>query len=177
MAINPSKVGEQISTLRKIKKLTQNDLGERLNVSFQAVSKWERGETLPDTSILVDLANVLETTVDNILNGGEKTMNYKGKITVSDINEGINCLERVGFLIGKDNIIYRHAINGINEKMNMDIEECFADDYKRECVVAEAIIQNLKAGAYIDISDVKNNLKYEHFSNIIIQYASRYGIK
>jgi transcriptional regulator with XRE-family HTH domain len=177
MSINPSKVGDQIFTLRKIKKLTQNDLGERLNVSFQAVSKWERGETLPDTSILVDLASVLETTVDNILNGGEKTMHYKGKITVSDIREGINCLERVGFLIGKDNIIYRHAINGVNEKMNMDIEECFADQYKRECLVAEAIIQNLKAGAYIDISDVKNNIKYEHFSNIVMEYALRYGIK
>jgi transcriptional regulator with XRE-family HTH domain len=177
MTVNSNKVGEQISTLRKIKKLTQNELGERLNVSFQAVSKWERGETLPDTSILVDLANVLETTVDNILNGGEKTMTYKGKITVSDMREGINCLERVGFLIGKDNIIYRHAINGINEKMNMDIEECFADDYKRECLIAEAVIQNLKAGAYVDISDIKNSFKYERFSNIVIEYASKYGIK
>jgi transcriptional regulator with XRE-family HTH domain len=177
MTVNSNKVGEQISTLRKIKKLTQNELGERLNVSFQAVSKWERGETLPDTSILVDLANVLETTVDNILNGGEKTMTYKGKITVSDMREGINCLERVGFLIGKDNIIYRHAINGINEKMNMDIEECFADDYKLECLIAEAVIQNLKAGAYVDISDIKNSFKYERFSNIVIEYASKYGIK
>lgn len=177
MAINSNKVGEQISTLRKMKKMTQNELGERLNVSFQAVSKWERGETLPDTSILVDLANVLETTVDNILNGGEKLMNYKKKITVSDMREGINCLERVGLLIGKDNLIYRYAINGINEKMNMDIEEYFSDDYRRECLVAEAILQSLKAGSYIDISDVKNNFKYEHFSNIVCEYALKYGIK
>ena len=177
MTIDSNKVGEQISTLRKIKKLTQNELGERLNVSFQAVSKWERGETLPDTSILIDLANVLETTVDNILNGGEKIMNYKKKIKVSDMREGINCLERVGLLIGKDNLIYRYAINGINEKMNMDIEEYFSDDYKRECLIAEAILQNLKAGAYIDISDVRKNFKYEHFSNIVCEYASKYGIK
>lgn len=75
MPINSSKDGKQISALRKIKKLTQNDLGERLNVSFQAVSKWELGETLPDTSILIDIADVLETTVDNILSGGEKFLN------------------------------------------------------------------------------------------------------
>ena len=43
-------VGKQIASLRKAKGLTQNQLGERLNISFQAVSKWERGEALPDRS-------------------------------------------------------------------------------------------------------------------------------
>ena len=62
--MNIQKVGGQIAALRKAKGLTQNDLGERLGVTFQSVSKLERGETLPDTAILVDLADVLETTVD-----------------------------------------------------------------------------------------------------------------
>lgn len=39
------KIGQQICYLRKARGLTQADLGERLGVSFQAVSKWERGET------------------------------------------------------------------------------------------------------------------------------------
>ena len=43
MSINLSDVGNQILALRKAKGITQNELGERLNVSFQAVSKWERG--------------------------------------------------------------------------------------------------------------------------------------
>ena len=80
--IDMKKVGVQISTLRKNKGLTQSELADRLGISFQAVSKWENGITLPDVSILVDLASVLETSVDHILNGGEKIMNYKGKITV-----------------------------------------------------------------------------------------------
>ena len=67
--IDAAKVGRQIADLRKVKGLTQSQLGERLNISFQAVSKWERGETLPDVGILLDLAKVLETTVDHILNG------------------------------------------------------------------------------------------------------------
>jgi len=92
MIINPEKVGAQISTLRKAKQLTQIKLGEKLNISYQAVSKWERGEALPDTSILVELAQVLETSVDNILIGGEKVLNYKGKLSVKDMREGINCL-------------------------------------------------------------------------------------
>ena len=79
------KAGSQIATLRKGRRLTQNDLGERLGVSFQAVSKWERGETLPDTALLLDLAEALETTVDFILTGGERAMAYKGKITFRSI--------------------------------------------------------------------------------------------
>lgn len=176
MSVNPQKVGNQICALRKIKKITQAELGERLSVSFQAVSKWERGEALPDTAILVNLANVLETTVDNILNGGEKIINYKGKIAVSDMKAGIECIEKMGNLLGKNNIIYRSAIQGINEKMNMEVEDCLADDYKREALLAEAIIQNIIAGAYVDITDIKNNFKYEHFSNIVCSFAKKYGI-
>lgn len=171
------KVGNQIAMLRKNKGLTQNDLGERLGITFQAVSKWERGETLPDTSILVDLADILETTVDYILTGGEKSISFKGKISVSDMINGIRSLENMGKYLGKENIIYRHAISGINENMNVDIEECFYDDYAFEAFVAEAIIRNLKNGAYIDNTDVKINFRHEHFRNIVLNYCEKYGIK
>lgn len=177
MSINLLDTGNQIYALRKAKGMTQNELGERLNVSFQAVSKWERGETLPDTGILIDLADVLETTVDNILTGGRKVMNYRGRITVSDMKNGILCLENAGKLLGKDNIIYRYAVKGINENMNTDIEAAFNDDYVFECFVAEAVIQNLNAGSYIDITDVKNSFKHEHFRNIVLEYAKKRGIK
>ncbi len=177
MSIDVLKVGKQIAALRKAKGITQAELGNRVNVSFQAVSKWERGEALPDVGILVELANVLETSVDSILTGGQKTLNYRGKIKVSDMKAGIMCLEEMGRLLGKDNLIYRSAVQGINENMNTDIEACFSDDYIFECFAAEAIIQNLKAGSYIDLTDVKNNFKHEHFRNIVIDYAEKYGIK
>ncbi|MBQ7121105.1 MAG: helix-turn-helix transcriptional regulator [Clostridia bacterium] len=177
MSVNTEKVGNQIISLRRAKGLTQAQLGERLSVSFQAVSKWERGEALPDAGVLVDLANVLETSVDNILTGGEKAINYRGKITVSDMKEGIACIERCGRLLGRDNLIYRCAVEGINEKMNTDIEECFKDERVFECFVAEAVIQNLKSGSYVDLTDVKNNFKYEHFRNIVLDYAKKYGVK
>ncbi len=96
MSIDVLKIGEQIATLRKAKGITQAELGNRVNVSFQAVSKWERGEALPDVGILVELANVLETSVDNILTGGQKMLNYRGKIKVSDMKAGIMCLEEMG---------------------------------------------------------------------------------
>ena len=112
--MNIEKVGEQIAVLRKSKALTQSELGERLGVSFQAVSKWERGETLPDITLLPDLAKILETTIDFILLGSEKVIEYKGKFTVTDVKKGLNCLKNVGEYLGAENIIYRSAINGIN---------------------------------------------------------------
>ena len=175
--MNIQKVGEQISALRKAKGITQRDHGERLGVSFQAVSKWERGETLPDVTILPDLAKVLETTIDNILSGGENVVEYKGKCTVSDLKKGLACLKNSGEYLGKENLIYRAAIKGINTELNTDIEEAFSDDYVFEAFLAEAIIQNLMAGLYIDISDVKNNFRHEHFKNIVVNYCNRYGIK
>ena len=170
-------VGAQIAHLRKEKGLTQNDLGDRLGVSFQAVSKWERGETLPDTAILLDLANALETSVDCILTGGSQVLHYRGKFTVAQMSEGILTLKRMGELLGKDNALYRHAIAGINENMNTNIEDAFTDDRVMECFIAEAIIQNLMVGKYIDPTNVKNGLQNEHFRNIVLDHCARYGIK
>lgn len=175
--MNMQKVGEQISVLRKNKNMTQNELGERIGVTFQAVSKWERGETLPDTAVLVDLANILETTTDYILTGGEKAMTFKGKITVADMINGVRCIEDMGKYLGFENIIYRYAVMGINQGMNTNIEESYVNDYILEAFVAEAIIQNLKAGAFVDTTDVRNNFKYEHFRKIVLSECAKYGIK
>lgn len=175
--MNTSKIAGQISTLRKAKGLTQNELGERVGVTFQAVSKWERGETLPDITVLPDLARVLETSIDNILLGGERQLEYKGKITVSDMKAGLGCLRKMGECLGKENLIYRSAVEGINTKMNTDIENAFNDDYAFEAFVAEAVIQNLMQGVYVDISDIKNNFRHEHFKNIVVDFCKRYGIR
>lgn len=175
--MNIKKVGEQIAVLRKTKGITQSELGERIGVSFQAVSKWERGETLPDITLLPDLAKILETTVDYILLGNEKIIEYKGKFSVADIKKGLNSLKNMGEYLGAENIIYRAAIKGINADLNTDIEEAFTNDYIFEAFLAEAIIQNLISGLYVDISDVKNNFKHEHFKNIVVDYCNRYGIK
>lgn len=171
------KVGSQIGLLRRSRGLTQQELGERLGVTFQAVSKWERGETLPDTMILPDLAKVLETTVDFILSGGMPAIAYRGKIRYEDMAEGIRCLEKMGRLLGRENLIFCHAVRGINEGMNTDIEQCFTDDHAFEAFAAEAIIQNVMAGAYIDVTDVKRNFKSEHFRSIVLDFCGKYGIR
>lgn len=61
------KVGRKISELRKQKNMTQLELADRMGVSFQAVSNWERGNSMPDISKLPELAEIFGTTIDNIL--------------------------------------------------------------------------------------------------------------
>ena len=62
------KIGHYIQHLRKSAGMTQKELADKLHISFQAVSKWENGDSLPDTAILLDLCDVLNTTADKLLN-------------------------------------------------------------------------------------------------------------
>ena len=71
MNLDAKLMGSFLQTERKRMGLTQSELSERLNVSPQAVSNWERGETLPDVSVLLDLAETLHCSVDAILSGGK----------------------------------------------------------------------------------------------------------
>ncbi|MBQ8605309.1 MAG: helix-turn-helix transcriptional regulator [Clostridia bacterium] len=60
-------IAHNIQTLRQNANLTQAELAERLNYSDKAVSKWERGESVPDVHILKQIADMFEVTVDYLL--------------------------------------------------------------------------------------------------------------
>ena len=62
-------LGKRIANLRKSKNLKQDDLAQKLNVSPQAVSKWENDQTCPDISLLPELAKTLGVSVDTLLSG------------------------------------------------------------------------------------------------------------
>ncbi len=66
------KVGNFIMNRRKELGMTQQQLAEKLNVSFQAVSKWENGTSYPNTELLYDLGIILDSSVDEILSGTRK---------------------------------------------------------------------------------------------------------
>lgn len=70
--LNSVKIGNFITDKRKSLSLTQQQLADKLNISFQAISKWENGTTYPNIEILSDLATVLDVSVDEILAGSEK---------------------------------------------------------------------------------------------------------
>ncbi len=66
--LDKKKVGKRIAYYRKEHGMTQKDLAKLLNISYQAVSKWEAGNSLPTVEMLYDIANILNVTVDWLLN-------------------------------------------------------------------------------------------------------------
>ena len=69
--------GEMISSLRKEKNMTQNDLAEKMNVTDKAVSKWERNLSCPDINSIPKLAEILGVSVEKLLNAQTKQENSK----------------------------------------------------------------------------------------------------
>ncbi len=67
--MNNNNMGSFISEMRKTKKMTQKDLAQALGITDKAVSKWERGLSYPDISLLSRLADVLGVTVSELLDG------------------------------------------------------------------------------------------------------------
>lgn len=63
------KIGRYIATCRKKVGLTQMQLAEKLGITDKAVSKWERGIAMPDTSIMLELCNILNINVNELLSG------------------------------------------------------------------------------------------------------------
>jgi len=86
--MNMQDVGRNIARLRREHDMTQVELADRLMVSYQAVSSWERGLTMPDVSKLPDISQVLRVSIDELL----------GNVRQADmvrhvLNEGSDALE------------------------------------------------------------------------------------
>lgn len=90
------------------KNLTQADTAERLGVTAQSVSNWERGESLPDASILIDVAQIYETSVDAILGGGREAWRFRRRVTVAQLREVMSAVGRMGEILGRDHFILQH---------------------------------------------------------------------
>ena len=98
--INMHDIGMKISTLRKERDMTQLELADKMGVSYQAVSSWERGATMPDISRLPDISQVLGVSIDelfgnstqaemvkNVLNRQTDAYTQDNKPNINDIAE------------------------------------------------------------------------------------------
>ena len=68
------KIGQFIAECRKQKSLTQMQLSEKIGITDKAVSKWERGIAMPDTSIMLELCDILDISVNELLSGEKINM-------------------------------------------------------------------------------------------------------
>lgn len=83
------KIGKFIATKRKAKNMTQSQLAERLCVTDRAVSKWECGRSLPDTSNILELCEILEINVNELLTGEELSMESYSKQAEANLLEAV----------------------------------------------------------------------------------------
>lgn len=78
--MNQEKIGKFIANLRKEKNMTQQELAEKINVTDRAISHWENGRRLPDISLLKELGDVFNVTIDEIINGERITEKDQKKL-------------------------------------------------------------------------------------------------
>ena len=167
------KVGRYIQRLRKGAGMTQKDLAEKLNISFQAVSKWENGDALPDTGILLDLCDALNTTADKLLNGGSVAAAARRMMRLEDVAAGFQYMEQIGRLFGEDCTFFTGMIKGINAEMNIDLLTCLKDPMTREVLYAEVLIQGILSGRTVDMEEIEAGFQNRRMVETIRRYIAK----
>ncbi len=85
--MNQIKIGKFIAECRKNSNLTQMQLAEKLNITDRAISKWENGKAMPDSSIMLDLCKELKISVNELLSGEMIDMKNYNKMAEENLFE------------------------------------------------------------------------------------------
>ena len=91
--MDQEKIGAFIAEKRKEAGLTQAELAEKLGITDRAVSKWERGKSLPDASIMLELCSILGITVNDLLSGEVVSMENYNKENEKNLVEMVKLKE------------------------------------------------------------------------------------
>ena len=78
--MDQERIGKFIKDIRKKNNLTQKDLADKYNVTYQAVSKWETGKNMPDISILKEICKDYNKDINELLIDKKVSQKYKSKI-------------------------------------------------------------------------------------------------
>lgn len=161
------KIGNLIAKLRREKGLTQQELGDMVGIGFRAVSKWERGITMPDISLINELSKILGITSDELLSGElNKSVNSKEKnklskpikITISIIT--IIILIITSIIIYQNNKTYLYEITQI-DTADYRLEGQIAFERKQmNITINELALENKEL-----LSTKIKNYQYEIYSN------------
>lgn len=177
MNLNLQQIGQFIQSCRKDLGMTQSELSERIGVSPQSVSNWERGETLPDVTILPDLASVLRCSVDSILSGGAGCGGYRRHVTVAQMREALSAMNHIGELLGRDHFIYITMIEALNKRMNTTIELSFTDAHIFEVFTIEFLLACIDSGDYVDPRDVQSHLQPSKARDYLLRRLNECGYR
>lgn len=173
--MNTIEIGKYIKKKRIEMHLTQKEVADKLNMSFQAVSKWETGTTLPDTTILLDLSDVLEVTVDQILNAGEFRKRMNKKVDVPAVINAVKSILKIKEVLGPNNGLYKSMIKGLNDGEDVDYEQMLQIPEKREIIVAKSCIQLIIDGYTLKEEDIDAHFKTDLVKEKLKKYVRKYN--
>lgn len=173
--MNTIEIGKYIKAKRVEKHLTQKDLAGKLQISFQAVSKWETGTTLPDTSLLIKLSEILEVTVDQILNAGEFRRQIHKQINIDEIVNVLQSIPKIKDVLGPKNFIYKHMIYGLKDVVEPDFNTAMNTRKHFELLVAKSVYQLLVDGHYVNDEDINEYFTVEEIRTKLLHISKKYN--
>lgn len=186
-------LGENILKLRKSKGLSQEQLGEHIDVTRQTISNWELGETSPNPEQLKLLSKVLSISVDELLDNDEKNIliqkvNNTEKLskTIINILKVIGVLVLIMILIVIANIAiftYNNSSGQTYERKMLSIEETLSentyiieigDDGMFECYIQPSKIKEdlLKVIDFSNLDKTESNI-HTYFSDLRDEYKDK----
>lgn len=177
MNLDLTAIGGFIQERRKHYEMTQAELADKLNVSPQSVSNWERGESVPDVTVLPDLAAALHCSVDAILSGGSGIGGYRRYVTLAQMREALSAINRIGELLGRDHFIYTCIIEALDTRMNTTLEQSFSDENMFELFAGEFLIGCVRNGDYVDPRDVRTHMQPSQARDYILNVLDEVGIR
>lgn len=170
------KFGKAISTLRKNADMTQNEVADRLNLTRQAVSKYERGESFPDISVLVMMSDMYGITLDKLIGYGGAT-NGESEILKSVANGDQNVVaDNIVDIVNLAPLLKPSVLTKLStgfESKGIDISNVIA---LAEYLNDDSVVRLIENATFDDISDemiekfiplLTNESKYAVFNRIL----------
>ena len=134
--------GEKLQLLRKQKGLSQEKLSEQLGVSRQAISKWELGESLPDTENVVRLSKLIDVSIDYLLNDEISSENDIPAVQSNTIDLQAKFHSKMRFILGS----VCSAIGGIGTMTLFVLSTMVQVHVTKKRILPDGSVQNYGGG-------------------------------
>lgn len=149
--------GEKIASLRKSNGMTQSELGTRLNVTFQAVSKWERGESYPDFETLSKISKIFGVSLNYFEDAeGEQAESETEEIAAASVEQAAPQPKMIGFCHACGKVVYENDEATTAPKVTC--KQCYAKQMRAECE---------KQAAQKALAQKKERVRQAHVNNVL----------
>ena len=174
---------EKLKLLRKENNLTQEELAEKLNVSRQAITKWESGDGIPDIINLKEISTLFNTTIDELVKEDmevnieiKKEFNYVSEIEIDhtkhfDIN--VSKVYELNLVASHEEKVKVELLSNEEEKLDEVYKIKFDDLYNRldldikgKHEVKDILINLYLPEKYIEEIELKSKIKYLNIANL-----------